>query len=71
MSQNVSSAAVVIGALRVKKETKNFTTKPYKTQNLHSERRHVVSNNVAFCQVSTQMSLCSLLLSLETHHDAR
>ena len=27
---------------------------------------HAISNNVAFWQVSTQTSLCSLLLSLET-----
>ena len=30
------------------------------------EPRHVISNNVAFRHVSTQTSLCSLLLSLET-----
>ena len=30
------------------------------------EPRHVISNNVAFCQVLTHTSLSSLLLSLET-----
>ena len=30
------------------------------------EPQHVISNNVAFWQVQTQTSLCSLLLSLET-----
>ena len=30
------------------------------------EPRHVISNNVAFRQVQTQTSLCSILLSLET-----
>ena len=33
------------------------------------EPRHVISNNVAFRQVQTQTSLCSLLLSLETPND--
>ena len=31
-----------------------------------NEPRHVISNNVAFWQVQTRTSLCSLLLSLET-----
>ena len=31
-----------------------------------NERQHMISNNLAFWQVLTQMSLCSLLLSLET-----
>ena len=35
------------------------------------EPRHVISNNVAFSQVKTQMSLCSLLLNLETPYDVR
>ena len=33
------------------------------------EPQHVISNNVAFCQVQTQTSLCSLILSLETPKD--
>ena len=33
------------------------------------EPRHVTSNNVVFLHVSTQTSLCSLLLSLETPND--
>ena len=32
---------------------------------------HVISNNVAFWQVETQTSLCSLLLNLETLNDIR
>ena len=32
---------------------------------------HVISNNVAFRQVWTQTSLCSLLLSLETPDDVQ
>ena len=35
------------------------------------EARHVISNNVAFLQVKTQASLCSLLLSLETPNDVQ
>ena len=35
------------------------------------EPRHVTSNNVAFWQVLTQTSLCSLLLSLETPNDVQ
>ena len=31
-----------------------------------NEPWHVISNNVAFLQLKTQTSLCSLLLSLET-----
>ena len=30
------------------------------------EQRHVISNNVAFWQVLTQMSLYNLILSLDT-----
>ena len=33
------------------------------------EPRHEISNNVVFWQVETQMSLCSLLLSLELSSD--
>ena len=33
------------------------------------EPQHVISYNVAFRQVNTQTSLCSLLLSLETKKD--
>ena len=32
---------------------------------------HGISNNVAFWQVYTQMSLCSLLLILETPNDVQ
>ena len=32
---------------------------------------HVISNNVAFWQVKTQTSLCSLLFSLETSNDVQ
>ena len=35
------------------------------------EPRHVISSNVVFWQVSTLMSLCSLILSLETPNDVR
>ena len=35
------------------------------------ELGHVISNNVAFCQVKTQMSQCRLLLSLETPNDVQ
>ena len=35
------------------------------------EPRHVISSNVVFWQVLTQMSLCSLLLSLETPNDCQ
>ena len=38
---------------------------------LISEPRHVIINNVAFGQVYTQTSLCSLLLSLETPNDVQ
>ena len=31
----------------------------------------MISNNVAFCQVWAQKSLCSLLLSLETTNDVQ
>ena len=36
-----------------------------------NEQGHVISNNVAFWQVQTQTSLCSLLLSLETPIDVQ
>ena len=36
-----------------------------------NEPWHVISNNVAFWQVLTQTSLCSLLLSLETPNDVQ
>ena len=36
-----------------------------------NERRHEISNNVAFLQVKTQTSLCSLLLSFETLNDVQ
>ena len=36
-----------------------------------NELWHVISNNVAFWQVLTQMSLCSLRLSLETPNGVR
>ena len=44
------------------------TTPPKWLQVIHViyEPPHVISNNVAFLQVSTQTSLCSPLLSLET-----
>ena len=35
------------------------------------EPRHDISNNVAFSQVQTQTSMCSLLFSLETHNDVQ
>ena len=35
------------------------------------ELRSVISNNVAFLQVQTQTSLCSLILSLETSNDVQ
>ena len=39
--------------------------------NYNNESQRVISNNVAFRQVLTQKSLCSLLLSLETQNDVR
>ena len=40
-------------------------------QNLYNEPWHVIYNKVAFLQVYTQTSLCSLLLSLETPNFVR
>ena len=42
---------------------------PYITAKMIFELWHVISNNVAFWQVYTQMSLCSLLLSWREPND--
>ena len=36
-----------------------------------NESRHVIFNNVAFWDVKTQTSMCSLLLGLNTPNDVR
>ena len=35
------------------------------------EPRHLISNNVAFCQVQNQTTMCSLILSFETPNDVQ
>ena len=57
--------------IKQKKKKKNIQNVLQHSFQFKNEPWHVISNNVAFCQVYTQTSLCSLLLSLQTPNVVR